>query len=154
MLKHIKSFKYYYISVAIRLSLLAIGNYQDKNLEVKYTDLDYYVYTDAAQYVLRGGSPYERHTYRYTPLLAYMMIPNILLSSIFGKILFVCSDIICALLIEQILKLSTSYKMETIRGLTSIWLFNPLVCNVSTRGSADTLVSLLILLTIKFLLKQ
>lgn len=37
--------------------------------ELNGTDIDYKVYTDAAYY----DSPYERHTYRYTPLLAYMM---------------------------------------------------------------------------------
>lgn len=50
--------------------------YQDYYANLKYTDLDYSVYTDAAKYVLEGGTPYDRHTFRYTPILAYMMIPN------------------------------------------------------------------------------
>ena len=41
---------------------------------MKYSDIDYSVYTDAAGYLANGGSPYDRHTYRYTPLLAYMMV--------------------------------------------------------------------------------
>lgn len=36
------------------------------------TDIDYKVYTDAAFY----ESPYDRHTYRYSPILAYLMIFN------------------------------------------------------------------------------
>lgn len=45
---------------------------------LNYTDIDYFVYSDGAKYILQGGSPYDRHTYRYTPILGYMMIPNII----------------------------------------------------------------------------
>ncbi|KAF4743398.1 hypothetical protein FOZ62_030355, partial [Perkinsus olseni] len=57
------------LSAVIHVCLILYGHWQDTHLRVKYTDIDYMVYTDAARAVYRGGSPFERHTYRYTPLL-------------------------------------------------------------------------------------
>lgn len=67
------------IGLFLRLSLIGYAEIQDKYFNLKYTDIDYSVYTDGANYVLDGGTPYDRHTYRYTPILAYLMTGNILL---------------------------------------------------------------------------
>ena len=143
------------MGLAIRMGLIGYAEIQDKLFNLKYTDIDYSVYTDGANYVLEGGTPYDRHTYRYTPILAYMMIGNVVLFESFGKVLFSIIDILNGLLMLQIIGMtSKSIKDETKSFLLTLWLFNPLTLQVSTRGNADTLVVLLVYITLYFLLKK
>jgi len=64
-------------ALGVRCALLAYGLWQDAYLSVKYTDVDYRVYSDAAWMVAQGASPYERATFRYSPLLAWILLPNV-----------------------------------------------------------------------------
>lgn len=75
-------------SAVLRLLLLAYGEWQDAHMEVRYTDVDYLVFSDAAAMVAAGRSPFERSTYRYSPLLAFLLVPNSFLHPSWGKILF------------------------------------------------------------------
>ncbi|KAL8097693.1 hypothetical protein AgCh_030707 [Apium graveolens] len=57
-------------------------------MEVRYTDVDYLVFSDAAALVVSGVSPYKRSTYRYSPLIAYLVTPNSIIHRSWGKLLF------------------------------------------------------------------
>ncbi len=52
------------LGAAVRAALLLFGSWQDANLDVKYTDIDYAVVTNAAAEVAAGGSPFDRATFR------------------------------------------------------------------------------------------
>lgn len=90
-------------SLFIRLAFIAYGEFQDSFAEVPFTDIDYKVVTDGARHILNDQSPYKRHTYRYTPILAYLLTGNILIHSSFGKILFSVCDILIGIVIRQII---------------------------------------------------
>lgn len=91
------------ISFMIRMIFIVYGEYQDQHAEVPFTDIDYKVVTDGARHILKDESPFKRHTYRYTPLLAYLLLPNILFHPAFGKCLFSICDILIGVIIRQII---------------------------------------------------
>ncbi|KAK4201731.1 family 50 putative glycosyltransferase [Triangularia verruculosa] len=142
-----------YLSAAIfRLIFLLYGLWQDANSPVKYTDIDYLVFTDAARFVSHGQSPYDRETYRYTPVLAWLLLPTahitgnrLLDSALFssGKILFALADLAAGWLLEKVL--SRSMAPPQARKFATIWLLNPMVATISTRGSSEGLLGVLVM---------
>ncbi|CAD6241943.1 GSCOCG00009387001-RA-CDS [Cotesia congregata] len=140
-----------YSAFIVRVVLIVYANFHDKYFRLPYTDVDYKVYTDAARYITAGESPYLRHTYRYTPLLAVILSPNIFLHNDFGKLLFSFTDIIAGVLIKIILfKGKCNNRIGELSALS--WLYNPMTIVISTRGNADSLSVLLVLLTLYYLI--
>jgi phosphatidylinositol glycan class M len=120
---------------------------------VPYTDIDFYVFTDAATHIQEGGSPYDRTTYRYTPFLALALAQ--FHHAEYARYLFCFADTLCGYVILLIRRKQRrkqlDYKMtsnDNNRWLDSLlWLYNPLVINICTRGSAESLLVLLPVLT-------
>ena len=116
-----------FLSIILRLVLLGYGIYHDARLPLKYTDVDYYVFTDAVQFVFAGKSPYLRETYRYTPLLTWLLIPTAWPGWFsFGKVVFALGDVAAGWIMIMILR---GRGMSHGRSLkyASIWLLNPMV---------------------------
>lgn len=133
----------------LRIVLFFYGLWQDANSPMKYTDIDYYVFTDAARFTAHGHSPYARETYRYTPLLAWMLLPTSWSSTwfSFGKVLFAVGDVVAGWLIVLVLRNGSGrgqMSMERALKFASIWLLNPMVATISTRGSSEGLLGVMV----------
>lgn len=140
------------LAFLLRVALLLWGGYQDSHSPVKYTDIDYFVFTDAARAVHQGRSPYVRATYRYTPLLAWILLPTswsgkngLWFHS--GKILFAMADLIVGGLVYSMLQRRGLDRSRALK-YASVWLLNPMVANISTRGSSEALLCALVTTTL------
>ena len=140
-------------SILLRVILLFYGLFQDKYSALPYTDIDYYVFTDAARYVSFGQSPYLRETYRYTPLLAWILVPTAgsgVAWFSFGKVTFAVADIVAGWLTFLVLRSTSGGRMSTVTAMkyASIWLLNPTVATISTRGSSEGLLGVMVVAVI------
>ncbi|XP_059479902.1 GPI mannosyltransferase 1 [Neocloeon triangulifer] len=131
-------------ALVLRLALVAASGLLDHHLPVKYTDVDYLVFSDAAAHVAAGRSPYQRHTYRYPPILAWLLVPNLWLHPAFGKVLFSLADVAVGLLIHRLL-LAGGIEAATAATFAQAWWLNPIPIVICTRGSADALTACLVL---------
>ena len=140
-------------AILFRVVLLIYGRWQDANSPMKYTDIDYLVFTDAARFMSRGRSPYDRATYRYTPLLAWLLLPTTWDTKAmpnhvwfdFGKALFAAGDIVTGWFVMRILIQTQKMDVESAMKYASLWLLNPMVANISTRGSSEGLVVVIVI---------
>ncbi|KAG5219995.1 glycosyltransferase family protein [Salix suchowensis] len=95
-------------SVILRVALILYSEWHDAHSVVKYTDIDYRVFSDAT-------APYTRATYRYTPLLALLLAPNEWIHPSFGKYLFAASLLTTAHLLNPLIfTISTRGSSESI----------------------------------------
>ncbi|KAF9620853.1 hypothetical protein IFM89_015094 [Coptis chinensis] len=126
------------VSAVVRVCLIIYGEWQDSHMEVRYTDLDYLVFSDASSLMATGMSPYKRSTYRYSPLLAFMLLPNSFIHASWGKLLFSASDLLVGLFIRIILKLRGVPENLCLISM-GVWLFNPFTFTIGTRGNCKVL---------------
>jgi phosphatidylinositol glycan class M len=134
-------------AILLRAIFLIYGLWQDANSPMKYTDIDYFVFTDAARFISQGQSPYARDTYRYTPLLAWLIYPTTWTGTFwfsFGKVLFAVGDIVTGWMMYRILREYRGLDKERALRFASIWLLNPMVATISTRGSSEGLLGVFV----------
>ncbi|GAA5846193.1 hypothetical protein JCM9279_005855 [Rhodotorula babjevae] len=153
------------LAALLRVALLLWGTYQDAHSAVKYTDVDYLVFSDAALCLARPatttcthaqgrlaphwlGDPYARATYRYTPLVALSLVPNLVVHPLCGKLLFALCDLVVGALLHALLTRRGASERYAGRAVAAAWLVNPIVANISTRGSSEALVGALVVSTL------
>ncbi len=161
ILKNIFLHKRYKVSLFIRYLIIIITEYLYYTYGILYTDIDYHVFSDGAKHITKFESPYERETYRYTPLLAILMIPNVKIWYPIGKFLLSTIDVSVGYLIEKLLKIQSKQsneektfgevlkeeRDEAFYCYASLfYLYNPLTIVICTRGSADCIITFLVLL--------
>jgi phosphatidylinositol glycan class M len=142
------------LAALLRVVFFLFGLYQDATMVVPYTDIDYLVFTDAAQYVAHGLSPYLRETYRYTPLLSWIVLPSATLWYSFGKFLFIVCDLLTGWIVLQLLnRLKPGLEPWKKLALSSLWLMNPMVITISTRGSSESVLCVFVMTFVLLLLR-
>ncbi|XP_017960179.1 GPI mannosyltransferase 1 [Drosophila navojoa] len=168
------------ISAVLRLILIFYAQVHDNRSTVPYTDIDYKVTTDGARLVLMGDTPFARHTYRYSPILAYMQIPNVILHPAIGKVIYGLFDLLLGWLIYALVRLELQMKepspshikfersmkisshnpehrdkesTKTASNSACFWLYNPLTAVISTRGNGDSLSGFFVILNVYLLMR-
>lgn len=138
-----------------RLALLGYSIFHDSRIDhIKYTDIDYSVFTNGSRAVVEQRSPYDDTEYRYPPIVALLFVPNILLEcDCFGKLLLIVVDILCGQL---------NYRLNIYQGTNRLnsklylllWLLNPVTIAISTRGSFEPILTLLLLTSFHLLMSH
>jgi len=103
--------------------------------------------------VYNGESPYKRHTYRYTPIAAYICLVNIIIHPMAGKIIFCLLDIVMGRLMWSLMESQNSNKRWIVLYV-GFWCCNPITVGLSTRGSNDNIITMLVFASIYLLLKR
>lgn len=142
-----------FLSTVVHALFIVYGEFHDKISAVKYTDIDYVVVTDAARLVANGGSPFERATYRYTPLLSWILLPGTHLHESWGKVLFCVADVMVGYLIYDIMRWQRVSSLKAIYS-ASAWFFNPMAIVVSSRGNSESVMACLVLVTLQMILNK
>lgn len=102
------------------------------------------------------GNPYARSTFRYTPLLGVILVPGAwiggILEELWGKLLFVLADLLAAVLMWDVAARRQVIKQESkplwtdpVHAVGILWLLNPFPAQIATRGSSESVLSLLVL---------
>ncbi|KAK0557679.1 GPI mannosyltransferase 1 [Tilletia horrida] len=134
------------------------------SIAMKIVSGTYSIFRQTFGVLASTGNPYERATYRYTPLLALALAPGEYFGwPEFGKWVFAGADVLCGILmwvvLEQRHRQRTRTRRRTLQGIefqsegtywswypTLLWLLNPFPAQISTRGSSESILGVFVLL--------
>ena len=136
---------------ALRIALVLYSALHDNYITPPFTDIDYHVALSGAEQLAAGKSPYDAATYRYSPVLAYVMLPSVLLHQSTGKVVFSVADLLCAAVVEAMAVRIGANERE-LQWVHAAWLYNPMIAILSARGSSDALLVALPVLALLYLL--
>jgi GPI mannosyltransferase 1 subunit M len=148
--------KFWFLCFALigRLVLVWVASVIDERTpNMKYTDTDYDVFSDAATHVYNGRSPYDRHTYRYTPLAAYICLVNNLVHPLAAKLVFCVLDVLMGMFMWSLVESQNRSRKYTMLYV-AFWIYNPVTVGMSTRGSNDNIIATLVFGSLYFLLRK
>ena len=143
------------LGIALRVVVLLFGLWMDSrgSAGLRFTDIDYEVFSGAGRNIYEGMSPYHQGTFRYPPLLALLMVPNEFIWSGCGKLIFCIADISIIPAIYRLTageyvastKTRRPWHFESDLFCSFIWAVNPISIIICTRGSCDSLANCLLL---------
>ena len=139
------------LGLILRILALLLGLWIDSYPgSLRYTDIDYDVFSGAGAYLYQGSSPYDQGTFRYSPLLALLMVPNEAIWAGSGKVLFCLADV---MMIPAIYGLIETPPLENNHNgygqlCSLLWAVNPLSIVICSRGNCDSLTNCLLLWTL------
>lgn len=130
----------------------SIFNNKD-SLEFKWTLFCYDLIRPVFLRFATLGNPFKRSTFRYTPILALILSPSQwkwfpISEKYYGKFIFITCDLVVGLLMWDLLdgRRDRDSKRGTNDWLVGwIWLLNPIVGQISTRGSSESIIGVLVL---------
>lgn len=128
------------VGLLVRLLLIfnfsAGDNYYD-GIFTNIVDVDYKVYLDSSLY----DSPYQRHTYRYSPILSYLMAPSYQYHQLFGKVLIALCDFITIIFLYRTFmqrgKLDKKINTKAAQIVSWFYCLNPVLIYLTVRGSCE-----------------
>ncbi|KAG6376473.1 glycosyltransferase family 50 protein [Boletus reticuloceps] len=182
-------------SALLRIGLILYSEWHDARSVVKYTDVDYRVFSDAARFLFHpseGNVVWVSLTKTFSLNVGKptairlcwqaLLLPNELVHASFGKYLFAACDLVNGVLIHRLLVTSILSQSTRTPGsdqvkpldrqrrsedtenipvadakawatfLAATHLLNPLVFTISTRGSSESILCTLVLLTLYYAL--
>lgn len=135
--------------------MIVCYNPKIKLFVVPYQGLRDFFFTKEVYFLhlFQGESPYQRSTYRYTPLLAWILTLNVWLTPLFGKMVFILFDILAGHAIFNLVRLC-GHGHDLAKNCALLWLFNPISATVSSRGNAESVMAYLVLTSLTLLLQK